>query len=223
VFNLKQPIVGILSTATVCAVSLGLISLFDFPTFSGWVSYILLCVIPMQIVMLALWRTQHPNFAASQKQPAKGILLTLLAMIWGAVVAALYFVMVGGSVNPPAPMLIMFSIISVPTTFWLCIVWGGWPSNALVKNIVAAGLFQLVGGYVLNYLLFQTLFNYSFMQDAPVYVPALDPQGFFNAWSVLVFYISVLAAMFFVIDFDLWPFTKFPRLMQQPVHAVPLV
>jgi hypothetical protein len=217
---LKQPVVGILSTAIVCVISLALISLFDFPTFSGWVSYFLLCVIPMQIVMLALWRTQRPHFAAAHPQPAKGLSLTLAAMVWGAVVAGIYFVTVGGSVNPPAPMLIMFTIVSVPTTFWLCIVWGGWPSNAVIKNTIGAGLCQLVGGYLLNYLLFRTLFNYGFMQGAPVYVPELDPHGFFNAWNVLVFYISVLAAMFFVIDFDLWPFTTFPRLMQQPVLGV---
>lgn len=215
--NLKQPILGIVSTILVCAISLGLISLFDFPTFSGWVAFYLLCVIPMQIVMLALWRTQHPHFAAAQKQPVKGVLLTLAAMVWGAAVAAVYFVTVGGSVNPPAPMLVMFSIVSVPITFWLCIVWGGGPSTALVKNSIAAGLLQLVGGYVLNFALFRILFNYEFMEGAPVYVPALDPHGLFNAWYILPFYISVLAAMFLVIDFDLWPFTKSPRLMRQPV------
>jgi hypothetical protein len=217
VFNLKQPAVGIISTALVCAVSLGFISLFDFAAFSGWVSYVLLCVIPMQIVIGVLWRVQHPRFATAHKQPLKGILSTLVAMVWGASVAGVYFVTVGGSVNPPVPMLIMFSIVSVPITFWICIVWGGWPANAIVKNPIAAGLLQLIGGYVLNYLLFRALFNYGFMEGAPVYVASLDPHGLFNAWKVLVFYISVLAAMFLVIDFDLWPFTKSPRLMKQPV------
>ena len=214
---MKQPFLGIIATLLVCAVSLGFVSLFDFPMFAGWVSYFLLCIIPMQIVMLALWRTGQPRFAAEQKQPIKGILTVLCAMVWGAAVAAVYFVTVGGNVSPPAPMLIMFCIVSVPVTFFLCIVWGGWPSNALVKNPVGAGLLQLVGGYVLNYLLFRALFNYGFMQGAPVYVAALDPGGAFNAWQILVFYLSVLAAMFFVIDFDLWPFTKFPAVMKQPM------
>jgi hypothetical protein len=220
VLNLKQPVLGIVSTALVCAVSLILISLFDFPTFSGWVSYFLLCVIPMQIVMLALWRTQHPEFAAANKQPLKGILLTGLAFIWGGIVAAVYFVVAGASISPPTPMLIMYAIVTVPMTFWLCIVWGGWPSNELVKAPVSAGLMQLILAYVLNYLCFQTFFNYGFMQGAPVYVASLDPQGYFNAWNALVFYISVLAAMFLVIDFDLWPLTKSPQLMKQPVLGV---
>ena len=214
---MKQPVVGILATALVCAISLALISLFDFPTFAGWVSFYLLCVIPMQIVMLALWRTERPGFAAAQKQPLKGILTTLTAMVWGAVVSAIYFITVGGSVNPPAPMLVEFAIVSVPITFWLCIVWGGWPANAIVRNPVAAGMLQLIIGYILNYVLFRTLFNYGFMQGAPVYAASLDPQGMFNAGYVLPLYIAVLAAMFMVIDFDLWPFTKNPRLMKQPM------
>src|SRR5687768_12666825 len=108
--------------------------MFDFPTFAGWVSFFLLCVIPMQIVMLALWKTQHPRFAAAQPQPLKGIMTTLTAMAWGAMVAAVYFVTVGRGISPPAPMLVEYAIVSVPITFWICIVWGGWPSNTLVKG-----------------------------------------------------------------------------------------
>src|SRR5439155_17684833 len=107
---MKQPVPGIIATLLVCAISLGLISLFDFPMFAGWVSYFLLCIIPMQVVMLALWRTAQPRFAAAQKQPIKGILTVLCAAVWGAAVTAVYFMTVGGNVNPPAPMLIMFCI-----------------------------------------------------------------------------------------------------------------
>ena len=76
---------------------------------------------------------------------------------------------------------------------------------------------MLVACYLINYLLFRLLFNYGFMRGAPVYVPSLDPHGLFNAWSVLVFYITVIAVMFLSLNFDLWPFTKFPALMRQPL------
>ena len=56
--DLKQPAIGIAATAIVIAISLGFISLFDFPTFSGWVAYFLLCVIPIQIVMVVTWGTR---------------------------------------------------------------------------------------------------------------------------------------------------------------------
>jgi hypothetical protein len=68
--------------------------------------------------------------------------------------------------------------------------------------------------------LFRLFFDYRFMQDAPVYVPAQDPRGLFPAWNALVFYLSCLAAMFLMINFELWPLTKSGAVMRQPVLAV---
>jgi hypothetical protein len=215
--DLKQPGVGIAATAFIIVVSLGFISIFDFPTFTGWVAYYLLCVIPIQIVMAVTWGGRHPAVAANARQPVKGILLTIFALLVGVIVAAVHHATVGGGVSPPAPMLAMCAIVSVPITFWAAIMWGGWPFSTLLKNQVAAGLAMLVVCYVLNYALFRVFFNFGFMQGAPVYVPALDPHGLFGAWNALVFYVTVLAAMFFMLNFDLWPLTRSPRVMQQPV------
>ncbi len=64
---MKQPVLGIVATIIVMAVSLALISFFDFPTFAGWVSYSLMCLIPMQIVVGVTWGTNQPSFAAKQR------------------------------------------------------------------------------------------------------------------------------------------------------------
>jgi hypothetical protein len=212
----KQPALGIAASFLVIAVSLGFIALFTFPIFANWVAFLTICFIPMQIVISVTWAGKHPAFAATRSQPAKGILLTLLALGVGAIVAAAHFLTVGGGVNPPPPMLAMCIISSVIIAFWLAIMWGGWPFTPLIKNPIAAGLVMLVACYVINYLLFRLLFDYGFMRGAPVYVPALDPHGLFNAWSVLVFYITVIAVMFVSLNFDMWPFTKSPALMKQP-------
>jgi hypothetical protein len=113
-------------------------------------------------------------------------------------------------------MLAMCIITSVIIMFWLAIMWGGWPFNQLFKNPVAAGLAMLVACYAINYGLFRLLFSYEFMRGAPVYVASLDPHGYFNAWSALVFYVTAISVMFLLLNFDLWPFTKFPALMKQP-------
>jgi hypothetical protein len=214
---MKQPALGIVSSLFVMAVSLGFIALFAFPTFATWVAFLIICFIPMQIVISVTWQCNHPRFAAMRSQPAKGVVLTLLALGVGAVVAAVHFTTVGGSVNPPPPMLAMCMIASVIFAFWLAIMWGGWPFTRLFKNPVAAGFAMLAAGYLINYLLFRLLFGFGFMQGAPVYVPALDPHGLFNAWNVLVFYVTAIAIMFLSLNFDLWPFTKSPALMRQPV------
>lgn len=217
--GLKQPVLGIVATALVIAAALGFVSLFTFPVFTGWVAYFLLCVIPMQIVAAVTWGS-NPGFAAGMNQPVKGLVLTLLTLVVGAVVAGVAFTTIGGGVDPPTPMLAMCSIVSVVITFWLAIMWDGWPFTALVTHKVAAGLVMLVAAYLVNYLLFRVFFDYGFMQGAPVYVAAQDPHGLFPAWNALVFYLSCLAGMFFIINFDLWPLTTVPGVMKQPSLAV---
>jgi hypothetical protein len=213
--GLKQPVVGILATTLVIAVALGVVSLFSFPVFTGWVSYFLLCVIPMQIVTAVIWGAS-PGFAAAQPQPLKGLVLTLMTLAVGAVVTAVTHLTIGGGISPPTPMATMCAIVSVVITFWLAIMWGGWPFTAVIRNPLAAGLTLLVAAYVINFALFRLFFDYGFMQGAPVYVAAQDPHGLFPAWNALVFYLSCLAAMFFLLNFDLWPLTTVPSIMRQP-------
>src|SRR5262249_49416663 len=118
--------------------------------------------------------------------------------------------------SPPTPMLVMCAIVSVVITFWAAIMWGGWPFTAMIKSPIAAGLITLIVCYIVNYALFRMFFDYGFMQGAPVYVAEQDPNGLFPAWYALVFYLSCLSAMFFMVNFDLWPLTSFPGVMRQP-------
>jgi hypothetical protein len=217
--GLKQPILGIVATALVMAVALGFISLFSFPVFTGWVSYFLLCVIPMQIVTAVTWGS-NPGFAARLTQPMKGLVLTMMTLAVGAIVTAVTHATIGGGISPPTPMATMCAIVSVVITFWAAIMWGGWPFTAILKNPIAAGLTLLVAAYVFNFALFRLFFDYGFMQGAPVYVAAQDPHGLFPAWNALVFYLSCLAAMFLIVNFDLWPLTAFPGVMRQPTLGI---
>ncbi len=73
---------------------------------------------------------------------------------------------------------------------------------------------------MVNFALFRVFFDFGFMRGAPVYVASLDPHGMFNAWYALVFYVTASAVMFLMINFDLWPLTKAPALMKQPLLGV---
>ena len=141
---MKQPLLGIVASLLVIVFSLGFIALFAFPTFGTWVAFLTICFIPMQIITSVTWGCRHPGFAAARPQPLRGILLTLLALAVGAIVAAVHFSTVGGGINPPTPMLAMCIIASVVITFWLAIMWGGWPFNKLIKHPVGAGFAILV-------------------------------------------------------------------------------
>ena len=214
---MKQPLKGIVATLLVMAVSLLLISRFDFPTFSGWVSYSLLCLIPMEIVIGVIWGTKLPAFAGSRKQPYKGMLLIAFNAVAAVIAGTAYFNIAGARVSPPAPMLVMCAIVCVIVMFNLAIMWGGWPFTKIIANPLLAGIALWMACYVINFGLFRVFFNYEFMQGAPVYVASLDPHGMFNAWYAQVFYVTAIGAMFLILHFDLWPMTTSPGIMKQPV------
>ena len=216
---MKQPALGIVATAIVIAISLGFISVFDFNSFSGWVSYLLLCLIPMEIVVAVSWQAS-PSFAAGMAQPMKGVLLVLVCVLAAAIVAPLYWQIVGASLSPPAPMLMMCTIVSVVVMFWFAIMFGGWPWNLIVRSPIGSGVLMWIACYAINYALFRVFFDYSFMAGAPVYAASLDPHGMFNANSALVFYVTALGVLFLLLHFDLWPFTSSPSLMKQPVLGI---
>ena len=216
---MKQPALGIVATAIIVAISLGFISLFDFNTFSGWVSYLLICLIPMEIIVGVSWQA-NPSFVSGMAQPMKGLVLVLVCVAAAAVVAPVYWQIAGAGISPPAPMLMMCTIVSVVVMFWFAIMFGGWPWNVIIKNPIGSGLLMLVACYAINYALFQVFFDYSFMAGAPVYVASLDPGGMFNANSALVFYVTAIGVLFLMLHFDLWPFTTSPGLMKQPVLGI---
>jgi len=218
--GLKQPLLGILATALVMAISLGFISLFDFAKFSGPISTFLLCLIPMEIVMGVTWGMKEPRFAAQRSQPVRGILYSLLALIAGAIVALAHWTGVGQAITPPTPMFTQCMIASVVIMFWMAIMWGGWPFTALIKNPIGVGVAMMVACYAINYIFFRVFFNFDFLKGAPVYVAAQDPHGPFSGWSCIVFYVTSITVMFVSLCFDLWPFTKFPSLMKQPTLGI---
>jgi hypothetical protein len=194
--------------------ALGFISVFDFPTFAGWVAFVMLGLIPMQVVIVVLWGA-NPGFAAGLKQPVKGVVLVLVTVVATAVLSPIVFMTVGEGAAPPGPIPSHFAVIVVPTTFWLAIMMGGWPFTKLTSNVLVSGLLVLVASYVITYIVFRVFFNYDFMQGAPVYLQSA-PRGMFNGVSALVFYVTALAAMFLVLCFDLWPLTLVPAIMKQP-------
>jgi hypothetical protein len=211
----SQPALGVIASAIVIAIALGFISLFDFPTFVGWVSFYNLCLIPFQVMLVVIWGATPP-FAAGLKQPVKGVVLLLVTAIVAAIIAPIALAAAGEGVSPPGPIPSHFVILVVPTTFYLSIIWGGWPFTSLFKNKMVAGAMLLLASYVLTYVIFRVFFDYSFMQGAPVYLQSA-PQGMYNAVVALVFYVTALAVMFLVLCFDLWPFTLSPGIMKQPV------
>jgi hypothetical protein len=215
---MAQPALGIVASAVVIAIALGFIALYDFGTFAGPVSFYMLGLIPMQIVMVVLWGA-NPQFTSALRQPLKGIVLTLVAAGVAVVVMPIALQLAGEGVRPPGPIPSHFVIVVVPTTFWLAIMFGGWPFAGAFKRQLLSGFAVLVAAYAITYAGFRIFFNYDFMQGAPVYL-ASAPRGMFNAVTTLVFDVTALAIMFIVLCFDLWPLNRSASIMKQPVLGI---
>jgi hypothetical protein len=215
---MSQPLLGVIATALAVVAALGFVSLFDLGSFIGQVSFFMLCLIPMQVVIAVLWGARAP-FAPGLRQPARGAALLAVNLVAGAIVAPVALRIVGEGVSPPGPIPSHFVIIAVPATFWLAIMFGGWPFTSLIRNQVAAGMSVLAASYAITFVVFRLFFDYAFLQDAPVYL-ASSPHGLYDGVAALVFIVTALAVMFVVLCFDLWPFTRVPGVMTQPVLGV---
>jgi hypothetical protein len=211
----RQPTLGLVSTSLAIATALAFISLFTFDTFVSWVSFVLLSFIPMQVVVVVIWGGQPP-LSAHLRQPAKGLRLVAATMAAAAVAAPLVLYTIGEGAGPPGPIPSHFAVIAVPITFWLAIMFGGWPFTRLLRHPVLAGLALLAGAYVTTYVIFRLGFDYAALRGTPVFL-ASAPTGAFDAVMALVFIVTALAVMFVVLCFDLWPFTAWPAAMRQPV------
>lgn len=214
---MAQPLLGVVSTAIIVVLSLVYLALFDFGTFVGPVAFFMLCLIPAQVVLVVL--APNAGFAARLSQPVKGLALVLATVAVAIVAAPIALQLAGEGISPPGPIPSHYAVIVVPTTFFLAIMFGGWPFPALTRSSVVVATLALVASYALTYGIFRAFFNYDFLQGAPVDL-ASAPGGMYNAEMALVFYVTALAGMFLMLHFDLWPLTKMPAIMKQPVLGV---
>jgi len=207
--------IGLASLALVVVASLVLISLFDVDTFTGVVTLFALSCTPVQVVLAVHWAHDLPPWLAHRSRPVRGGVLLAITLGVGAVAAVLFEATVGGGNGPHFPPLVMFSIVAIVASFWLAIVFGGWPF-VLLPNKVAALAALLVACYAIAYLLFRALFDFSFLQGTPIYVESLDPGGAFNAWTAVTFLVTAITGMFLVRSFEFWPFER----TVQPVRGL---
>jgi len=219
---MAQPALGLMATALVIAISAGYIAVWDFGTFNGWVAFFALCFIPFEVVTGVIWGG-NPPFVSGLRQPVKGLVLLIVTLLVGAVVAQIVYRTLGASQGDPGPMLAFFSICVIVTTFFWTIAFGGWPSTAMIKNPLAAGLATWLACYVVGFAIYWLCCDFTYLEGAPVYVPSADPKGLFTAWTVVVYYMAALTILFAWLCFDLWPLTSNPGIMKQPTLGIVLV
>jgi hypothetical protein len=215
----RQPLVGVVATALVIVVSLLVIAAMDWPLFRDWVSYYLMCTIPFAFVVGAFWHGQHPASIAGLRQPWRGLGYLVLALAVGAVVSVLAAATVGGGLTPPPPNAVQLIIMSVPISFWLTVIMGGWPFSK-VRSRLLGGLLVLVATYLIDALVYRLVVNYDFLRGTPAYVASLDPGGPLGVWAVLVFIVTCMAAGLLLLQLGLWPLSRWSGVGRQPLGGL---
>ncbi len=211
--ELAQPWRGVVASVAVIAVALLAILPWDYATLGGVVADVMMCAIPFAVVVGSFWHSAEPNGIGRLRQPWKGLAYLGLAAVVAVVVHVVLAATIGGG-RGDTPVLAFGIILSVVITFWLAVVWGGWPFT-LIANRVLGGLVLLATAYVVTAIVLRTL-SFAFLGSGPA-VAGLDPAGPVPAWDGLVFAVTCLAVIFGLLHFDLWPLTLIPGVMWQPV------
>lgn len=201
---MKQPLLGLATLLMVIIISLGIISLFEESTFSTWVAFLFMCCVPAQIVFALVWHCSIPEAMGKLKQPGRGTAFTVLTAALGMVFAVLAYYLVGKG-HGITPMLLMYTILTVVVTFWYAVLWQCWPVALFSNNPLVIGASVLLVAYLGAYIVFVTLFDFSFLQGAPVYFSGADPGGMFMAWTPMSFAVTTVAMILTLVLFDFWP------------------
>jgi hypothetical protein len=224
-FQMKHPVLGVLATILVVALSL-FISVSMAPmTMIAWVTLLLVAMVPPQIVLTLALQGQHPASLAKLPQPLRGIAFCILTAIIGLPIAAIANATVGGGMTPPTPFVNMFLILGVCVTLALVAPFQCWPFAPIFgKKPLVMGASILVGAYVVTAILFRTLFNFDFLQGAPFYRADLNPHGLFMAWIPLIFALICFVVILCLVLLDFWPVAtlppKLPAVGKQPLFGI---
>lgn len=182
---------GLASAALVVLLSLLACSAVSPATFSGIFSFVALCCIPIQILLAHHW----PGRRLASGRAASGLAWFALMLVTGAVAAFIVQFVIARGWGIAFPGLPMFCIVAVVVTLWLVLVCDGWPFTLLRSRILRVAV-MTAAVYLLAYLLFRLLFDFSAfgLPSGAGLRPA--PTGLFDAFHALTFLVTVISGLF---------------------------
>ena len=211
---------GGLATLVVLALAGAICAAFKPHVLRTWVGFCFMAATPAQLILSVLWQTNHPPAIARLAQPRKGFLLTAATVFAACVIGPLMFYLGGAGVGPPTPMLLMLTTTTIIATIWLVDVWDCWPISMVTSNRTVLGITTLVVAYATAFLVFNLLFDFSFLAHTPLYVASLDPKGQLNAWIAISLLATTGAVIVVFMAFDFWPVSALIRSRRQPAFGL---
>lgn len=203
--------IGVMSTLLIVGISLLIAALVDSATFTGPVGTFFLSWLPAQAVLTGIWAHRSDRLAVPQ--PIRGVILAIAAGVIAAINEVVCVNTVGGGRGTSTPQIAMFSIVVVVATFWLAVIFDGWPFKKIANDVVAAATL-LLSSYAVALGLYYALFDFSFLPPH-AQIPH-TPTGLFNAWYISGFLVTAISGMFLPPAFG---FLGLDRL-HQPVRGL---
>lgn len=187
--------------------SLSVIYLMTDRFYKNWFGFIAISTIPTLVIINSVWQFRVPGrLAGIVSQPLRGLAFTLFALFLGLLVAAVSLASIGHGITPPTPFLMMFIILSVVMVMWQLLVFEGWPFTGLGSR--QQGWAMLIASYLLAYLCYSLLFDFSRLPGIPAQWIDLAPAGRFDPWSAIVFAITTLGVLFAMQLLEFRPFSS---------------
>jgi len=209
-------VIGFMAFGLVLALSFIVLWLSSSAQLTGWVGFTFMCATPAQIILALLWQTEYPALIKSMRQPLKGFVLLAVTVAVGVLMSQLLYHWMGDGESGITPMLSMYVIMTIVVTLWFVPVWHCWPISKLSQHPGLVGGVAFISVYLIAYVLYQWLFDFSFLVGAPFYQSDLDPAGLFNAWQVLTFSVTTVSVIMMFVLLDFWPSKALLQSQTQP-------
>jgi hypothetical protein len=212
---------GAIGIVLVLAISAACIAPFGHHVFVDWVATAFMAATPAQVILGLLWHNNKPEVVARLSQPYKGIALTTISILTGAVVLGLVMLLVGGG-HGPTPMVIQYFIMTIVVVVWMIPVWQCWPLNLLSNNPVVIGCLTFIFSYLLAYVLWRVFFDYSVLGSMghPHYYEDIDPKGLIDLWTAIIFFVTCVSVIIVHMLLEFWPVNKLAGNAVQPLRGI---
>lgn len=229
-----QPWRGIFGLIITLGLAFVITSIFTIETFNGIFTFVTMSMVPVIAIMGMVWKGQYPP-TGNLHQVWRGLSLTLLLLIIGTIFC---FILLNfhasGIVQPFIAIILILSIVLI---FFHIIVWGTFPWHKI--STPANGFLALITAYVLGVWIFSYLFNFDLLsyptgtkpspigsvpfyaQGGPLFAFShFAPRGPIPWESALCFTIWAMVPLWILVHLGMWPFAKYPSLMNQPAMGI---
>jgi hypothetical protein len=233
-WTVRQPGRGIFGLAVTIGLAFTICAAVDLQTFNGIFTFITMSMVPTMAVIGMAWGGQYPP-TPGWHQVWRGLALTLFTLMLGTIYCVAFLRYRAGWVIQPFVAIAL--ITSIVFVFFHIIGFGTWPWQKMSPP--AQGLMTLLTAFVFGAWVCSSLYNFDFLSyptgvnpspipKVPFYsqggplaaFAAMAPHGPVPWETMIAYTLWIMVPMWILVHVGMWPFSKSPTLMKQPVFGI---